>query len=264
MDKTYEHFSAVSTTWSSRYRQTPRNIWDLDLVMRREHLHRMLALLLAEKTGQKVAVLDAGCGTGDALDGVSREQVTVVGFDIVPDMVQVAARRHPEDIYRTASFEDLPFAPKSKDVVICLGVLEYLDDVPEAIRRLHDELRPDGQLIVSFPNGASWLRTLSRWIVGFEEFAANTIRRLQGRQRNTTLPQYAHRTWTLAEVEHVLVASGFHVEQVMFNTVGVAGCLGNVRPAINLSRWWTERYRESRTPGARFGMTMLIRARKQS
>jgi 2-polyprenyl-3-methyl-5-hydroxy-6-metoxy-1,4-benzoquinol methylase len=264
MDKTYEHFSGASTTWSSRYHQTPRNIWDLDLVMRREHLHRMLAPLLAAKNGQTLAVLDAGCGTGDALDEISRERVTVVGFDVVPEMVQVATRRHPEDTYRTASFEDLPFEPQSKDVVICLGVLEYLDDVPEAIRRLHDQLRPGGQIIVSFPNGASWLRTLSRWIVWVEEFAANTIRGLQGRQRNTTLPQYAHRSWTLVEVEHVLVGSGFHVEEVMFNTVGVAGCLGNVRPAIKLSRWWTERYRDSRRTGGRFGMTMLIRARKRS
>jgi 2-polyprenyl-3-methyl-5-hydroxy-6-metoxy-1,4-benzoquinol methylase len=264
MDKAYEHFSAASTTWSNRYSRTPRNIWDLDLVMRREHLHRMLALLLAEKKGQKVAVLDAGCGTGDALDGISREQVAVVGFDVVPDMVRASASRHPEDTYRTASFEDLPFQPDSKDVVICLGVLEYLGDVPEAIRRVHEELRAGGQFIVSFPNGASWLRKLSRWVVGVEEFAAITIRGLQGRQRNTSLPQYAHRSWTLDEVEHVLLANGFDIEQVLFNTVGVAGCLGNVRPAMKLSRWWTERYRESRRAGARFGMTMLIRARKRS
>src|SRR5436190_1777017 len=115
MDKTYEHFSEASTTWSNRYSQTPHNIWDLDLVMRREHLHRMLALLLAEKNGQRVALLDAGCGTGDALDGISRARVAVVGFDVVPDMVQISGRRHPEDIYRTASFADLPFEPESKD-----------------------------------------------------------------------------------------------------------------------------------------------------
>jgi 2-polyprenyl-3-methyl-5-hydroxy-6-metoxy-1,4-benzoquinol methylase len=259
----YKHFEVASSTWSDRYNVEPRNIWDLDLQMRRENLHSLLKPLIAGKGNRKLEVMDAGCGTGDALDGISRDVVHVVGFDLVPDMVQVAGRRHPEDEYRAATFGDLPFAAGSRDVIVCLGVLEYLDDVPAALRALNNELRPGGVLLVSFPNGSSRTRRLSARLAVIEDWLATTIRRLQGRQRRTTLPKYSHRHWRYDQVCQMLVESGFEVEEVLFNTFGVSGRLANLKPLIRLSRARTERYRRSRETGIRYGMTMLFQARRR-
>jgi 2-polyprenyl-3-methyl-5-hydroxy-6-metoxy-1,4-benzoquinol methylase len=263
MDNTYEHFSKVSDKWSDRYGNRPQNIWDLDLVMRRENLHLMLQPILKAHAGQRIDILDAGCGTGDALDGISRQEINVTGFDLVAEMVEVAQSRNPKDSYRQASFHDLPFDRGSKDIVICLGVLEYLDDVPSALKAIRDELKDEGQLIVSFPNAASYARIASRWAVGIEEVAATLIRRLQGRKRQTTLPKYRHQSWTLPAVETALGEAGFSVSQVLFNTVGIAGRIGKLGVAMRFSRWWTERFRYDRGKGERFAMTMLVQATKQ-
>jgi 2-polyprenyl-3-methyl-5-hydroxy-6-metoxy-1,4-benzoquinol methylase len=262
-DAAYKHFEVASNTWSDRYNVVPRNIWDLDLQMRRENLHLLLQPMLEKFREGRLEVLDAGCGTGDALDGISRNSIHVAGFDLVPDMVNVASGRHPDDDYRTATFADLPFAPASRDIIICLGVLEYLDDIPAALRALCAELKPRGVLCVSFPNGASRMRRLSARLVAIEEWFATTIRRLQGRPRRTSVPQYSHRQWSHDEVCGMLRASGFEVEETLFNTFGVSGRLGSLKPMIRLSRWWTERNRHCADAGTRYGMTMLIKARRR-
>ena len=60
------------------------------------------------------------------------------------------------------SAEALPLASAAFDLVLCMGVLEYLPSIGVALRELHRVLRPGGLLIASMLNPRSpyriWLR----------------------------------------------------------------------------------------------------------
>lgn len=260
MDETKRYFKDVSEKWSTRYQGQPNSIWDLDLMLRRENVHRILAPMLEANSDRKLEVLDVGCGTGDALEGISRDCVSVMGFDMVQEMVDVAAQNHPEDTYLVEDILSLPLEEKGRDLVLCLGVLEYVDDPQAALEGMRRELREGGRVVVSFPNNKCILRHVTRLLEKAEDIAATTIRRLQGRKRNTAPNSYRHISWTPETVSQMLSASGLDTKNVYFNTFGVGGRLGKLKIVMGLSRWLTHRLYNSRNLGERFGMTMVFEA----
>lgn len=114
------------------------------------------------------AVLDAlGPGPGDVLDGgmgpgrlcveLDRRGWQVSGVDLSAGMVELARRRLPQAHERLVqgSIEALPFADGAFDAAAAMGVLEYLDDLPAALRELARVLRPGGLLVVTVPHPLS-------------------------------------------------------------------------------------------------------------
>lgn len=103
------------------------------------------------------AVLDVGCGSGlDALIASSLVGPTgrVVGFDMVPDMVQKA--RDNVEAYEAeqvhilmALAEDLPLANGSFDVVVSNGVINLLPFKTQLLTEIHRVLKPQGRLMVA-------------------------------------------------------------------------------------------------------------------
>ncbi len=83
------------------------------------------------------SVLDAGCGEGETiarLGGLLGERITAV--DISRYCVDRVAMRLPEVEVSRASVTDLPFPEDSFDLVLCLEVIEHLDDPQRAVREL--------------------------------------------------------------------------------------------------------------------------------
>jgi len=99
-------------------------------------------------------VLDAGCGVGYGAEmlaaaGASR----VVGVDIAPKAIEDALRRADSiGEFLVADLEQLPFAPRSFDAVVCFEVIEHLRRGELVLDELRRVLRPEGVLIVSSPN----------------------------------------------------------------------------------------------------------------
>jgi ubiquinone/menaquinone biosynthesis C-methylase UbiE len=101
-------------------------------------------------------VLDVGCGTGLALLEVARELSpcrSLVGVDISPGMLDIA-RQKAESVGIAANFVNADIAslelpPSSFDLILCNGVLHWLDDRPAIMKKLHGLLRPGGQLLLS-------------------------------------------------------------------------------------------------------------------
>ena len=257
MDNTKEYFKDISDRWTKRYDQAPQTIWDLDLLLRRENVHRMIDALLATQPQRPLQVLDIGCGTGDALDGYCRSQLQVRGFDLVPEMVAIAQKNHPEDHYDVQDIKNLPLKKNSRDIIICLGVLEYVDDPSLALKGMFEELKPGGTVIVSFPNNKCILRHLTRWLTMLEQTAATIIRKLQGRSRRTTPSQYEHTSWYPDRVKRMLHANGIHYDRVYYNTFAIGGRLGSLRPMIALSKWLTKRLYQHPL-GEYFAMTTVF------
>lgn len=94
-------------------------------------------------------ILDAGCGTGQMLEHLTRFGHTV-GIDSSPEAIHFAASREVDRLVLGSIF-DLPFAPESFDCVLSLDVIEHVDDDRQLVRHLYSVVKPGGYLIVTVP-----------------------------------------------------------------------------------------------------------------
>ncbi|HEX5042754.1 MAG TPA: methyltransferase domain-containing protein [Candidatus Polarisedimenticolaceae bacterium] len=119
-----------------------------DVVRRR----RLVREALAAEAGHRV--LDVGCGPGFLSAEILAEvgvSGAVIGVDSSPVMLGVAARRC--EGMGNATFEEgdataLPVEDRSFHRALCVQVLEFVADVPAALRELYRVLRPGGRALV--------------------------------------------------------------------------------------------------------------------
>jgi ubiquinone/menaquinone biosynthesis C-methylase UbiE len=138
--------------WNDLY-QNVDNCRDFHFVQRLEIVTR----LITGRFSRDTKVLDLGCGAG-----VLSEQLVSAGFDVdaadmSQDMLEFSRTRlskYDASRYRLTRAEcgDLPFPDASFDVVACIGVFGYMDDVDAAIAEIKRVLRPGGTLVFSIRN----------------------------------------------------------------------------------------------------------------
>ncbi|HEY0068717.1 MAG TPA: class I SAM-dependent methyltransferase [Chloroflexia bacterium] len=113
--------------------------------------------------GSKVAgtrLLDLGAGMGGLSVALLREfggaGLEVQATDYNPDYAQIArlrAQRYRLDLPITvAAGEKLPYADGLFDVVLCMDVLEHVQDVDAVLGEIHRVLKPGGVVLTTVPN----------------------------------------------------------------------------------------------------------------
>jgi SAM-dependent methyltransferase len=95
-------------------------------------------------------VLDAGCGTGEALNWLLNEvlpQGAVTGIDLAAAHVQ-AARLHasPQVQVLQADLLEAPLAAASLDLIWCVNTINHLRDAVAGVKSLAALLRPGGRI----------------------------------------------------------------------------------------------------------------------
>jgi 2-polyprenyl-3-methyl-5-hydroxy-6-metoxy-1,4-benzoquinol methylase len=109
--------------------------------------------------------IDVGCGAGTLSAVAARHSRSVLGVDASATMLE-AARAFTTGLavsYRLDTIEQLgKDPPQSAGLVICSSVLEYVPDVPGAVRVLASLVDAGGHLIVSMPNPRSLYRKAER------------------------------------------------------------------------------------------------------
>jgi SAM-dependent methyltransferase len=95
-------------------------------------------------------VLDAGCGTGEALNWLLDEvgpTGTVVGLDLAAAHVQIARQRaSPQLQVVQGDLLQASFAPASFDFIWCVNTINHLHDPVVGVKRLSVLLRPGGRI----------------------------------------------------------------------------------------------------------------------
>jgi demethylmenaquinone methyltransferase/2-methoxy-6-polyprenyl-1,4-benzoquinol methylase len=121
-------------------------------------------------------VLDVGCGTGFATEGLLRETEHVYGLDQSVHQLERAyekfGRRGPVR-FHLGDAERLPFADDSFDVCWSSGSIEYWPNPVRALRELRRVCVPGGQVLVVGPDypRASVFRKLADAIMLFYDGA---------------------------------------------------------------------------------------------
>ena len=101
-----------------------------------DRFHRTIGDRIVELEPERF--LDAGCGEGfvATMPRQRLPRLRLVGFDVNPGTVRLAAGVNPEASFVTASVFALPFPDDAFDVVGCFEVLEHQTDPLPALREL--------------------------------------------------------------------------------------------------------------------------------
>jgi SAM-dependent methyltransferase len=130
------------------------------------YYHERRSLVLSFLEGRNGGtLLDAGCGPAVMTDVLLARGFEYHGIDRSEAMIAAARSRFPEDgrtEFQVADILDLPFERDSFDVVLSLGVLEYVSDVDRAMDEIARVLRADGVYVFSMLNRYSPYRTVER------------------------------------------------------------------------------------------------------
>lgn len=97
-------------------------------------------------------VLDVACGTGLAARFAANKvgkTGSVVGYDLNPGMLAVAARIAPQIEWVLGPAEQMTFATESFDAVICQFGLMFFQDQVAALREMYRVLRKGGTLALT-------------------------------------------------------------------------------------------------------------------
>jgi SAM-dependent methyltransferase len=106
-------------------------------------------------------VLDYGMGPAVFARCCVALDMRYLGIDISPEMVACSKELGlPNAEYIVGDLETLDSYQSQKDLVLAIGLIDYLENVPDGIARLAACVRPDGHLILSFRNRYSVPRAL--------------------------------------------------------------------------------------------------------
>jgi SAM-dependent methyltransferase len=169
---------------------------------RADRYNRWVFDQLAPWLGQRVVEIGAGIGSFTRYL-VGRE--LIVATDLNPRYLRMLANSFephtrvevlPLDL---CDFDPAPLAARGIDTILCLNVLEHVDDDAGALRRMHATLAPGGRLLLLVPAHPRLYGAIDRAI-------------------------HHHRRYGRAELAARLEAAGFQVEHTAFlNRPGALG-----------------------------------------
>jgi ubiquinone/menaquinone biosynthesis C-methylase UbiE len=103
-------------------------------------------------TGQRLDVLDVGCGTGQSRQLYIDHAGRYVGLDLSGEAIAIAQRRFPDSAWVAGDACDLPFPGGSFDVVAFSSVLHHIPDMRSALGEAARVLRQGGSAFAFDPN----------------------------------------------------------------------------------------------------------------
>lgn len=115
-------------------------------------------------------IIDIGCGIGIALETMHAyfPDADLYGLDPSEEAIELAKAKIPDGTFY-ANFLDEFKSKKKYDVVLCLGVAEHVENLPEFLKSLKTLIKKDGILYFEVPHNLIYSRgpkTYRRLTVG--------------------------------------------------------------------------------------------------
>jgi 2-polyprenyl-3-methyl-5-hydroxy-6-metoxy-1,4-benzoquinol methylase len=157
-----EHFDAESTFWRDTYQRNDA----LGSINRQRQAAalRYVDELSLPKTAR---VLEIGCGAGFLAIALARRGFAVEAVDHAPAMVELTRKHAKEtgmDSLIQTAIEDvhqLSFEDESFDLIIALGVINWLHDLKKALAEITRVLKPSGYAVLNSARAHALLNPLA-------------------------------------------------------------------------------------------------------
>ncbi len=184
--------------------------------------------------GKGGRALDVGCGPGIMAEHLTERGFEFYGVDISREMIHQAEAKYGGQKmchFSTGRVEKLDFPDSYFDIVICMGLVEYIEDDVAAIKEVCRVLKPGGELIVTLPNRLSPYRIWSR--VFFNKKILDLIKRKILRKKAPTL---FHREYREDAYKGLLTAHGLEImDTVYYNFNIMPFPLDRLLPRLSVS-----------------------------
>lgn len=146
----------MSKTLLERHEDVPSDHYDLgiknNLFQKYWHGRRFLEVdkFITPVSGK---VLDIGCHGGLFTERIIKKisSKKIYGIDISSEAIEGAKKRIPVGHFKVANAQQLPFADNSIDVVICLEVIEHVDNPRKVLSEIKRVLKKEGYGIILVP-----------------------------------------------------------------------------------------------------------------
>lgn len=153
-DEVKKYYEEEAEDFEKEFYQTESNYSTLRI--RHNHILEMVYILPLPKDTK---ILDIGCGTGEMLMDLMAPKREIYGIDISFNMIKLAQEKCDKSkiencklSFNIGEIEHLAFDDKSFDLVICSGVIEYLNDDKASLDELKRVIKPGGYLIINVTN----------------------------------------------------------------------------------------------------------------
>jgi glycogen(starch) synthase len=156
-------------------------------------------------------VLEAGCGSGIAVQLFAEAGANVTAIDLTDWAVETTRRRLAafglEGRVLQADAENLPFEDDSFDLVFSWGVIHHTSDMDRALAELVRVCRPGGQVVLMVYHRRSLFFLVYRWFQRFLPLARRLRLHFEGARAGETEGLIA-RHFTVAELRRKLEDAG--------------------------------------------------------
>lgn len=146
-------------------------------------------------------LLDVGCGEGGYFHMYDDHKIRYKGIDIDSSVLKT------EKQVKLASAEKIPFPNNTFDIVVCMDVIEHVENDRAAISEIHRVLKTKGKLLLSVPN--------ARYPITYDPL--NALLRSFGRHINIGVWAWGHkRLYRRDEIKKLLKPYFYleHIEEV--------------------------------------------------
>ncbi len=156
----------LEATWRARYDRWADQLESEHQIAgwSEQGLSRRLALVLRtiQQTGLEPGstLLDLGAGPGTYTRALSLRGHRCLGLDYSWNVIKIAKSKDTAGRYLQGEAYHLPFHDRSFDAVLCVGVLQSLQSINEAMAEMQRVLKPGGYLLLDGLNSLFWLHTL--------------------------------------------------------------------------------------------------------
>ncbi len=124
---------------------------DASFFVQRDHILQWIGPLAGKR------ILDAGCGVGAFSEPWAKAN-TVVGVDFSEKSLEFAAARGLQTL--SADLTSLPFGTGSFDLVVCIGVIQLIENYRPVLAELARVTKPGGMLLLQTLHQGSLQRKL--------------------------------------------------------------------------------------------------------
>lgn len=186
--------------------------YTLDSPAEKERIELCLGLL---KRSHPTRILDVGCGDGIVSGAIKRATgAYVIGMDASMGALEKSRKVCDEVHLVEFGSASLPLPDQSVDAIFAGEVIEHLFQTEQFLEELLRVSRPEGRLVISTPNLASWYNRLFV-LMGLQPLFTDTGVRVSSSGNwlyKPNLPAGHIRNFTLSSLVHLVRSCGWEVE----------------------------------------------------